>query len=132
MGMLDRGHGMSNMVVTVTKTRLLEVLKGNRTAHEDEYKEALKGWHESVLDTSELLTESAKNGDISEEAIQNATEVLSDKPVSHVGDYDTAIEMLEWHTGEEMKIEREQFKMYILDQWRWKDSFSYNSGKYRR
>jgi hypothetical protein len=135
MGMYD-GMGQGNMVVTVKKDELLAKLRENRAAHEAEYNKAVEGWHnkiDTVFGSHKGILSKAKLGTLTAKDVgrnSEAYELITDPPENYLSSYDTAISMLEWHTGDEMKIERAQFEQYILDKWNWKASFSLKNSAY--
>jgi hypothetical protein len=55
---------------------------------------------------------------------------LLDIPVSYKTEYDTAIQMLEWDTSDEVELTRQEFTQYVMDSWIWKSSFLNTTSNY--
>lgn len=101
------------MIVTVDKEELLEKLKSNRERHIATTLEATHRYAEQVRrNLVELMDKLDK--DMSSDININAT-----APVSHAGDYDRAMAMLEMHSGEEIELTEELFANYVMDDWAW-------------
>jgi tetratricopeptide (TPR) repeat protein len=121
-------YSNDKMIITADTSELLTKLKENRSKHKKEYEEAVKGWNQAVeearKDLSKLITIPLKNKVRKEEreALKEYNRVLKDKPTSHDDDYAIAIDMLSFHREEKYKIERDQFRKYIQDDWDWKYS----------
>lgn len=103
--------------VKIKVSELLKHLKTNRTNHIKDYTESMVGYRKAILD--ELKGKhlvACQNLDVSH-TLQTV------RPVSFVKSYDEVISMLEWTTEKEVDLDRNEFTMYVQDQWGWKDSF---------
>ncbi len=104
--------------VTVSKDDLLSTLQANRDEHEKEFTEADAAYRKVVakeLQRRLLLVESGAEFDLFfRDLVQ---------PKSHVDDFDTAIEMLEWHRQSDITLSREEFKKYVRNEWDWLENF---------
>ncbi len=104
---------------------LLGHLKANRENHIKEYTESMIGYRKAVID--ELKAKSiiaGQNLDVS-----HALKTI--RPTSFEKTYDEVISMLEWTIEKEVDLDRNEFTMYVQDQWQWKDSFLATTSIYK-
>lgn len=111
--------------VKVKKGDLLEKLKANRQKHEQEYKEALQGFQETVV---ESLT--TKAVELKAKPPKEDVQVFLQAPQEYLEQYDQAIAMLEWSTQDEVELNGQEFAQYVLDKWSWKDQFAMSNTGY--
>jgi hypothetical protein len=115
-----------NILIVAKTDELLEVLRANLKKHKKEYEEAVEGWNETIEDRrkylAKLIAKPLKNKVRKEEkeALTAYQEVLNNKPRSHAADYEIIIDMLEFHSEDTFRIERDQFLKYKQDDWGWK------------
>lgn len=118
--------------ITVSKTDLLDKLRANRDEHASDYAEGIAEYQRQAAEKLRALADK-----IAEDPDANLYEVAQElpKPENHTDDYDTAIQMLEWHQGDSIELGVDDFQHYVLDQWRWKQAFAASmsnySGKFR-
>lgn len=101
--------------LTIKKPQLLEAVRANRAKHVDEYAEAYRAYREELVLELSALLEKARNH--STESCDHSVDV--DRPVSHAGDYDRVIRMLEMDTADSVILTESQFAQYVLDEWHW-------------
>jgi hypothetical protein len=106
--------------IKIEKSRLLERLKQNRKKHKAEFEQAWEGFRQRAIQNLEQRLKAAKNA---KKGQKIELRVKLDVPQEHTDDYDTAIEMLDWHTEDEIALTYEDFRHYIQDEWRWKGEF---------
>ena len=111
-------------VIKVTKAALLKKLTENRASHETEYRTALEGYRETALEKLEELLAKVRGGQTVEPYLGFQA------PESHLEDYDRAIEMLKWHTDDQIEMTMEQFAEYVQDNWDWKSRWSLSNSNY--
>ena len=120
-------YGNDLMVISASKVDLLKTLNTNLIKHKNDYIEAMKGWKKEVQSHKDYLlgclkdTNDPKKYKVYMSKLSNA---IKDEPTSYEESYDIAIEMLEWHQGEEFRLERDQFRQYVQDRWDWQRSFT--------
>ncbi|NOQ50307.1 MAG: hypothetical protein GQ557_01410 [Mycoplasmataceae bacterium] len=77
----------------------------------------MEGYRQIVIENlSKALTMAENFGEIQ-------TKFDIEKPISHIGEYDMAIQMLNMTTSEEIEISKEEFKQYVMDDWYWSQPF---------
>lgn len=114
--------------VTVKKSELLEKLKTNLQTHVHEYEDALRGYHEAVVEALEQMLATVRAKGVSE---YKTHALMLDAPESHESDYKRAIAMLEMSVSDEVTLSVGQFAHYVLDEWQWRDHFVSSTMSYR-
>lgn len=110
--------------ITVPKATLLEKLRENRGQHRQTFEEAWQGYRKHAeRDLAERL-DAVRDGKPFNLKFGLVV------PQDHTDDYDTAINMLEWHVGDEMEVSQEEFRQYVEDDWGWKDQFLHSTASY--
>ena len=103
--------------VKIKVSDLLKHLKTNRINHIKDYNESMVGYRKAIQDELKgKLIIAGQELDVSH-TLQTV------RPVSFEKTYDEVIAMLEWTTDKEVELDRNEFTMYVQDQWGWKDSF---------
>jgi hypothetical protein len=110
--------------IFVSKIQLLEILTGNRSAHQEIFKEAQKGYRSKAIELLDKALEEARHGG------KITVSFMLPAPQDHTADYDRVIRMLEMSVDSEIQIEEDQFQMYVMDDWTWKRAFMENSTMY--
>lgn len=114
-------HGSIDIEVTVKREELLERLRENREKHEQEFNQAISQWQNELQSSIESIKPSAEF-----EFPQSLEQLRDDCPVSHVNDYDQAIDMFGMCVTEEIKLDSDAFNTFCRDEWGWKDSLATN------
>jgi len=57
--------------------------------------------------------------------------IVLDIPVSHLKEYDTAIDMFEWEVSDTVELNNTEFSCFIQDKWEWKEDFTRMSNVYK-
>jgi hypothetical protein len=110
--------------ITVNKNDLIERLRINREAHVVIFDKAQEVYREQMVAELDRALADAKAG-------RKIVRMFSlPVPEEHTDDFDTAIAMLEWDTGEEIEINLAEFKMYVENEWGWQRSFAGNTQSY--
>ena len=110
--------------ITVSKANLLETLKKNREEHRGLFLEAQKGFRKAVIATLDQRLQDARDGK------KIDLRIALPEPQDYTGEFDTAIKMLEWDTGDEVELTMHDFQRYVENQWEWRDAFTRTSGAY--
>lgn len=110
--------------VTVLKDRLRGTLLENRAKHAYDYEDAKRGFLETAEEKLAALLAEVRAGNVVETYLGLQT------PESHLDDYDRAIQMLQWHTTEEVELTGEEFENLVMDKWQWKDRWSVSNSGY--
>lgn len=117
-------HGLDKMMVTVDKTKVLEALKKNRDQHQAVVKEAREGYVRVAREQLEAEMKKLEAG----KPVRIAVHL--ELPMDNTRVYDTAIEMLEAHTEETVKLDSSQFRTLVMNKWDWMDQFVHHNATY--
>lgn len=110
--------------VEVVREDVIAKLKENREQHKATFEEANGNYRQLVVDKMrERADEIAGGGKID-------VYFKLPEPEDHTEDYDEAISMLEWDKRDKIELFPMEFKMYVLDKWRWEQSFAANTMSY--
>ena len=112
--------------VKVDKAELLEKLRENRNAHRAIFEEALKGYHKRVI---KLLQ---KHIDRARKNKREQVYVSIPFPEDHTDDYDAIIAMVEMSLDNEIELDQQSFRQYVLDEWHWKGQFLSTNSAYSK
>lgn len=110
--------------VKVNKNALLNTVKDNRGRHEAEYKQAMVGYRQEVIEGLQKALDEAQSGG------ELKTSLWLSEPISEVKSYEKVIAMLEMSTDEEVTLSQSEFSQYVLDDWTWKELASTTNARY--
>ena len=115
--------------VNVSKDKLLEVLRENRTKHVNEYLSAVEVYRGDVIARLRTMLENAQ---IEAGKVTPKFDLKVDlaEPVSYVDSYDTAIRMLDMSTDDIIELSSQEFSQYVEDNWAWQGMFKSITGTY--
>lgn len=109
--------------VRLDKNELIAVIQANREIHAEEFKEAWQAYVKACKTSLDKISEKIlSNGEVDYNDL-----IKLPRPRSHVSEYDETLEMLAWEQGENIILERREFKEYVLDDWSWKSEFAVTS-----
>lgn len=111
--------------ITIEKVILLEALETNRQIHESDYKDALEGYRKAAIAQLQRTTTELELGNTDVSLWLNLS-----KPHNHTADYDRAISMLGFHTGDTIEITATEFDKFVNDDWDWKNEFTQVTSAY--
>ena len=117
-------HELSGMNVTVKVDKLLETLKLNRDKHKQIVVEARAGYMKKAKAALKSKLDQLESGKL--RALAFGLSV----PVDMTKVYDTAIQMLSLHTGDEMELTPGQVRNLVMDEWDWSDHFMGTNAMY--
>lgn len=110
--------------ITVSKEELINTLEGNRAEHREIFEKAQAVYREKVIAELDRALDDAKNG-------RRIIRFINlPEPEDHTNDFTTAIEMLSWHQGDQVDLDRRDFKRYVQNRWEWDSSFAANTQSY--
>lgn len=110
--------------IKVEKKELLKIMKKNRKAHHDIVVEAQEGFRAKVVERLDEMLKLASKGkkiDIN---------VGLTMPQDFTAEYDTIIGMLELDTSDVVKLDQQQYKQWVEDDWGWTRSFTTSNAFY--
>lgn len=110
--------------VRVNKDEVIKKMKENRDKHHSIFLEALEGYHKEFVKRLESTLEDAKKK-------KKFTHFWSiNQPEDHTDEYDGIIEMLEMSLDGEVVLTQAEFRMYMMDDWGWKNNFLQTNSVY--
>jgi len=110
--------------VQVNKDKLLKKLKKNRKKHVEIFEQAQEAYRKQMIEELDRALKDAKAG----KKIKRAFTLPV--PENHVEDFDTVIQMLEWHQDDEIELHPSDFQQYVENKWGWQKSFTANTESY--
>lgn len=114
-----------DMTINVNKNELINILTENKNKHIKNRKEAIKNWQlECKERLTKQLTELSETGNI------KVLSVLQHPPEDMSSNYQSAIDMLTWHTQDSVTLDQEQFAAFVQDKWEWSSHWTLSNSKY--
>jgi len=110
--------------ITVPKGELIATLRQNRDEHRELFLKAQEVYREQMIAELDRALTEAKNGG---RIIRSFRLPI---PEDHTDDFDTAIGMLEWDTGDTVKLTQREYMTYVKNEWGWQQSFRANTMSY--
>lgn len=110
--------------VNVNKDELLEKVKANRETHRDTFDKAQIKYREQIVIELDRMLDDARKG----RKIRRFVELP--EPEDHTADYDQIIEMLMMSTDEIIKLNYQEFRTFVMDEWGWKAAWASNTASY--
>ena len=99
------------------KTKLLEIIKQNKTQHRAIFEEAYEGFYDALIAQLDKMKENA----LAKKKVSMYVGLT--EPVDMTSEYDEVIQMLELTSDDSITLDQRQFKNYVLDEWNWKGQF---------
>lgn len=120
------GMRMSNieMSTTVSKEKLLAILRANRETHGTIVREAREGYVKQARKALEERLSQLERGEVASLAFQLSP------PADYTSIYNTSIKMLEWNTLEVIELAADEFRQLVLDEWDWMRGFLESNSTY--
>ncbi len=115
---------LSGMSITANKEQVLETLRKNREIHKKMVVEARTGYVEKARVALEKKLNAIREGKIV------ALSFTLKPPLDYSAVYDTAIRMLELHTGSEVQLDAGQVHNLMEDNWDWTRDFLVSNSAY--
>jgi hypothetical protein len=120
--------------IKMKRVDLLRQIKENKARHLKTLKKVLKAWRKRVMDAAENLelTYTAKGStesDICAE-LDKLSRLRSGVPTDMSDTYDSAIAMVESHSGTTLELAEEDFKHLVEDEWMWKHNWEITTSAY--
>lgn len=110
--------------ITVERDEFLIVVMNNREAHRDVFEDALDGFHRRLKAELEQRVRDLKAG-------RHINQYIGlPEPEDHTADYDRVILMAQMSVEDTITLSEDEFAMYVMDQWRWKQDFTDTASRY--
>lgn len=110
--------------IVVNKAQLIKTLAENRDAHRDIFEQAQVAYRDKWITLLDRRLADARAGRPIERHFRLP------EPEDHTQDFTTALEMLDWETGDEVELDRRDFQRYVQNRWEWEQSFVANTQSY--
>lgn len=110
--------------IKVEKQRLLDTLMTNKAKHRETFEKAQEKYREAVIKQLDERLAAARDGRKIDLMFRLP------EPKDYTEEYETAIAMLDWETGDTVELEQDDFERYVLDQWNWKGVFAATNATY--
>lgn len=117
--------------IKVEKTKLITALKQNKAKHIADYQVAVVNWKKELktdIDSAQALLSNEEYGSFIDRT--NNIFKLDPCPTSHKKEYESAIEMLEFCSDQEIELDVTQYNAFIKDQWHWRRHWEASNSKY--
>lgn len=106
--------------VTVDKSELISILKGNMSAHREAFEEAYDEYGKAVIRNLENTLKAAKEK--SPQEVKLTFNLVC--PQDHTEDYERALHMLELEVNDTVRLDEREFAELVQDDWGWKGQFA--------
>ena len=104
--------------VTVNRDEFLVEVTANREAHREVFEKALDSFHRRLKAELDQRVRDLKAG-------RRINQYIGlPEPEDHTADYDRIITMAEMSIDDTIQLSEDEFAMYVMDQWRWKQGFA--------
>jgi hypothetical protein len=102
----------------------LETLRKNREQHSRIVAEARTGYIAEAKRAILAKLDELESGKVA------ALQFGLMPPADHTESYNTTIQMLEWHTGDEVTLSATEFRNFVMDEWDWAEHFLQSNRRY--
>ena len=110
--------------VKVERSKLLEILRENKTKYTELYNKAVEGyWKEAEDVLKAQLDKLAKK-----EKVDASLDFPY--PIDYSEQFDTVIQMVELSISEEITLTHAEFLQYVRNKWNWLENFSVSNSRY--
>ena len=112
--------------VRINRDEFVAKVQKNRDAHRSVFEHALEGYRERWIEELERRLQDVRRG----RAIDQYFRLP--EPENHTGDYDRVLTMARMSVDEVVELSEDEFAMYVMDQWAWKNDFARTATMYTR
>jgi hypothetical protein len=110
----------------VDRERLLQTLIANKKKHKKTYAKAMKVYRKRMAKELRQAADRVEAG----KKVDIRKVTMLPEPHHYLGEYDTAIEMVEWQTEDTFELNQDDFKAFVLDKWAWRGTFRAGTSAY--
>lgn len=110
--------------IRIEKAKLLAAVTKNRELHQKTFLEAQQGYREAVIAELDKMLAEARTG----KRIRRSVDLI--EPTNQTREYDRIIAMLEMCLDEQIELSPQEFEMYVMDRWAWKQQFALSNRAY--
>jgi hypothetical protein len=112
------------MQTKIEKSKLLHILKENRSKHREIFEEAVEGYRKKAVEILNSHIETIKAGKLITVYWNLA------RPEDHTRDYDRVIAMVDRNVEDTITLSEQDFSSYVQDDWQWKRQFLVSNSVY--
>jgi hypothetical protein len=105
--------------VTVRREELLEKLQASLEKHRVDFVNAEELYKKAVIEWLKEALAKAEAGQIVDRDLQ----YTFSRPFSHVGDFESVIQMIEMSTEGVIELDEDTFKQWVMGKWGWSSQF---------
>lgn len=115
--------------VTMDKAEFREIVEKNKEEHEQEFHEACAAFYETLKEKLSEVFAAVEAGKMNYREAMDQLYFGMDCPQGYCDQYQEVLDQLEHEVGETVTLDANEFKMYVKDEWHWKQAFaaSYHS-----
>jgi hypothetical protein len=114
---MEDWHMINGRMMKYKKADVLKALKKNRSEHAKIVHEAQSGYRERAIELTKKLLDDLKAG-------KSVSLVINlPLPVNHLDEFDQVIRMLELSKGNEVDLDGNEFRCFMLNKWGWQHQF---------
>ncbi len=111
--------------VKIDKDDFIGRVSVNRDNHRAVFEKALDGYQRRMIEELERRLRAVRRG----RAIDQYFRLP--EPEDHTDDYDRVLTMAKMSVEDVIELTADDFAMYVMDQWHWKQTFTETTGFYR-
>lgn len=112
--------------VNVNTDEFIQRVSTNRDDHRAVFERALEGYRGRMMRELEHRIHDLKRGRTIDQYLGLP------EPQDHTDDYDRVLTMAEMSVDDVIELTAEDFAMFVMDQWHWKQSFTETALRYSR
>lgn len=112
--------------VRLNKEEFISKVRQNRDQHRAVFERAVEGYRHRLIAELERRMADVRKG-------RRIDQYLAlPEPEDHTDDYDRILTMAEMSIDSTIELSEDEFAMYVMDQWRWKQDFTATTTRYTR
>lgn len=112
--------------VRINREKLIEAVESNLLKHQQEFDEALDGYHEQQ---QKALQQALR---VFRKTQKMPQQVVLPVPVSYEAEYLRALDMLRYSVDSVIELDANEFEQLVRDNWSWKRAFTAASAMYSK
>lgn len=110
--------------VRLARDEFVATVQRNRDEHRSVFEEALEGYRDRWIKELERRLRDVRRGR------QIDQRFSLPEPEDHTSDYDRILTMARMSVDDVIELSEDEFAMYVMDQWSWKNNFTRTTTMY--
>lgn len=111
--------------VKLDKQEFITTVAVNRANHRSVFDAAVEGYRLRMIELLERRLRDVRRGRAVDQYLRLP------EPEDHTGDYDRVLTMARMSVDDVVELTADDFAMYVMDQWDWKQTFTATTAMYR-